>query len=232
MTPSFHRFPHTPHLVWLGEGSTRVDKALTDEEAAAFIAREVVVEEKIDGANLGLSTDEDCNLRAQNRGSWLSKDNAPPQFHSLWSWLAPRREGLLEALWPNLVLFGEWCVAVHSVKYDALPDWFLGFDVFDRAAGRYWSTVRRDKLLRQLRLHGVPLLTRGHFKVAELMAQMAISRVGADPMEGVYVRAESEQWLRSRAKLVRAEFVQAINSHWSRGPMRRNRLDPSAWSDC
>ena len=229
MMHSFFRFPHTPHLAWLAEGNPRADKVLSKTEAAAFLVHDLVIEEKIDGANLGLSTDGDGELRAQNRGSWLSPDSAHAQFKSLWSWIAPRREQLIDALWPDLVLFGEWCVAVHSVSYDALPDWFLGFDVLDRSVDRFWSTRRRDELLGQLRLHSVPQLGRGRFVIDELNALMTTSRVGSNPMEGIYIRAESETWLKSRAKLVRAEFVQTIDSHWSKGPLRRNHLADSKW---
>ena len=49
----FFRFPHTPHLAWLGQGAPRDDKVLTPAEARALLTDAVVVEEKLDGANLG-----------------------------------------------------------------------------------------------------------------------------------------------------------------------------------
>jgi hypothetical protein len=55
----FYRFPHTPHLSWLGEGTPRDDKVLPPTEAKALLAGEVVVEEKRDGANPGLSLGSD-----------------------------------------------------------------------------------------------------------------------------------------------------------------------------
>ena len=230
MPHTFHRFPHTPHLAWLGGGTPRADKVLSSDEAAAFLSQQIVVEEKIDGANLGLSTNEDGELLVQNRGSWLSPDSAHPQFRSLWTWLAPRREALVDALWPNLMLFGEWCAIVHSVSYNALPDWFLGFDLFDRSVGRFWSTRRSDELLNPLGIRRVPCLGSGRFTIDDLVDLMTTSHVGDHPMEGVYVRAESENWLEVRAKLVRPEFVQAIGEHWSRGPLRRNELARQEWS--
>ncbi|MCK5796321.1 MAG: RNA ligase family protein [Deltaproteobacteria bacterium] len=225
----FHRFPHTPHLAWLGKGVPREDKVLSRGDATTLFSQELVVEEKIDGANLGFSVDDDGVLLAQNRGSWLSPDACHPQFRSLWPWLAPRRDALIDALWPDLMLFGEWCAAVHSVEYDALPDWFLGFDVFDRSQGHFWSTRRRDALLNRLGLRVVPNLGRGRFDLGSLTELMATSQVGSVPMEGVYVRTESASWLQKRAKLVRPEFVQNIEAHWSSAPMRRNRLLLAAW---
>ncbi|HMM73809.1 MAG TPA: RNA ligase family protein, partial [Rhodocyclaceae bacterium] len=64
----FFRFPHTPHLAWLGPDAPRDDKVLAPAEARALLSGEVVVEEKLDGANLGLSLAPDGSLRAQNRG--------------------------------------------------------------------------------------------------------------------------------------------------------------------
>lgn len=44
-------------------------------------------------------------------------------------------------------------------------------------------------------------------------------------MEGIVIRRDSEHWNEQRAKLVRAEFVQSIEEHWSRRPLEWNRVD-------
>jgi len=225
----FFRFPHTHHLAWLGTGQPRDDKVLSAAEAQALLAGEVVVEEKVDGANIGFSTTEEGEVRVQNRGSYLDRSHAHPQFRPLWSWLPARASALADALWPNLMLFGEWCYAVHSVAYDRLPDWFLGFDVYDREADQFWDSVRRDALLRELSLHHVPRLAEGRFSIARLeQLLLGTSRVGEGPIEGVVVRQESGGFATARAKLVRAEFAQAIEEHWARGPLRSNKLAEGA----
>ncbi len=224
----FFRYPRTPHLAWLGDGQPRGDKVLPAHDAEAMLSGEVVVEEKIDGANLGLSVSEDGELRAQNRGSYLAPGRAHPQFRPLWSWLAPRESALVDALWPDLVLFGEWCYAVHSVRYDRLPDWFLGFDVYDRASGRFWDTARRNDLLATLDLSSVPRLAAGRFTLDDLVALFGPSRLGSVPMEGVVVRREADGWTTARAKLVRPAFIQHIDTHWAKGPLQRNRLAADA----
>lgn len=220
----FFRFPHTPHLAWLGEGTPRDDKVLAPDEAAELLSGEVVVEEKLDGANLGISVGEDGVMRVQNRGTYLTRDNAHPQFRPLFDWLETRRVELEDALFPSLMLFGEWCVAVHSVRYSQLPDWFLAFDVYDREAGRFWSTQRRNALVDRLGLARVPQVARGRFDLPGLEALMGDSRFTDDPAEGLYIRRESEEWLEGRAKLVRAAFTQAIGEHWSRRSIERNAL--------
>lgn len=220
----FFRFPHTPHVAWLGSGQPRDDKLLAPGEVAELLTGPVVVEEKVDGANLGFSTTEDGELRAQNRGSCLKPEAAHAQFRPLWSWLGVHADDLVDALWPDLMLFGEWCHAVHSVRYDRLPDWFLGFDVYDRSEARFWDTSRRDALLASLGLHAVPRLAAGPFDVAELRGLLGPSRLGHGPMEGLVVRRQQDGWTTARAKLVSAEFTQAIDAHWSRGRLVHNRL--------
>jgi hypothetical protein len=225
----FFRFPHTPHLAWLGDGQPRDDKVLPPDEAEALLSGEVVVEEKVDGANIGFSAGADGKLRVQSRGSYLDPDHAHPQFRPLWAWLGAREAALVDALGSDRILFGEWCYAVHSVVYERLPDWFLGFDVYDRSAGKFWDTSRRDALLATLRLHPAPRIARGHFTVEAVERMLASeSRVGDGAIEGLVVRRESGGFTTARAKLVRAEFARAIDEHWSRGPLRRNELAEGA----
>lgn len=223
MTELF-RFPRTPHLAWLGEGRPRGDKVLSPEEASELLAGEVVVEEKVDGANLGFSVDEHGTLRAQNRGSYLDLADPRGQWKPLPRWLAPRRDALAAALFPDLILFGEWCYAVHSVRYTRLPDWFLAFDVYDRARREFWSADRRDALAAELGLAVVPRLGVGRYDLAALRAMLGRSALTDGPAEGLYVRREAEGRLVARAKLVRAEFVQVIDVHWSKRALEPNRL--------
>ena len=129
---TFVRFPHTLHLAWLAPGKPCDDKVLTPSEARALLAHDVIVEEKVDGADVGLPVDDQGTLRVQSRGSYVLS------------------HALADALGPDLVLFGEWCYATHSVRYTGLPDWLLAFDVYDRSREAFWSVIRRDQLAKQL----------------------------------------------------------------------------------
>ncbi len=217
------KFPHTPHLLWLARTPCREDKVLSPEEVRTFIDGEVIVEEKVDGTNVGFSLDEQGVLRVQSRGNYLAR-GSHPQFQPLWPWLDTRRQPLTEALRPGLILYGEWCFAVHSVRYERLPDWFLGFDVFERASGRFWSSGRRDPWLCRLGLTAVPRLGQGRFSTEQLVSLIGTSLLSAGLMEGVYLRRERGDWLEQRAKIVRAEFVEGIDKHWSAGALEKNAL--------
>jgi ATP-dependent RNA circularization protein (DNA/RNA ligase family) len=228
MTREFFRFPHTPHITWLGNGSPRDDKVLAPSEAEALLAGNVVVEEKLDGANLGISIGPDGTPRAQNRGQYLIAPYVG-QFEHLAQWIATREDSLFDALGGDLILFGEWCAARHSVAYDALPDWFLVFDVYDRPCGRFWSTARRNSLAQDLGLSTVPGLLRGQTSIAKLerLARTTRSQFRSGPIEGIVIRQESDQWLTTRAKLVSPAFVQNIQQHWRHGIIAWNRLQAS-----
>jgi len=228
---AFFRFPHTPHLAWLGEGQPRDDKVLAPHEIASLLAGEIVVEEKIDGANVGLSVSADGDIVAQNRGGYLARSHCHDQFRPLWPWLDRHGDALFDALGESLVLFGEWCYACHSVPYDRLPDWFLCFDVYDRGSQRFWSADRRDSLLGSMGIEPTPRVTRGRFTIRQLEGLIGSSLVGTGDMEGLVVRSEVDGFVKARAKLVAAQFTQQIDSHWSGRPVRPNSLAPgvSAW---
>lgn len=225
----FFRFPHTPHLAWLGADVPRDDKVLDPAEAKALLAGSVLVEEKLDGANLGLSLADDGELRAQNRGQYLQEPHAG-QFSRLPAWLAQHAETIRSVLRPELLLFGEWCAARHSLDYVALPDWFLLFDVYDRRAGKFWSSVRRNALAEQAGLKLVPQVFSGHTSVKALIkhVQNTSSHYRNGPLEGLVIRRESAEWCEARAKIVRADFTQAIQQHWRKRAIEWNRMDFNA----
>lgn len=222
---NFFRFPHTPHIAWLGEGVPREDKVLAPDEVATLLSRPVVVEEKLDGANLGFSIDAEGRLRAQNRGQYLIEPQTG-QFQRLPEWMALHEAELVGALGRELIAFGEWCAARHSLDYHALPDWWLLFDIYDRKEGRFWSTQRRDTLASALGLATVLRLAEGRQTVDKLVEGVehwkSCYREGG--LEGVVVRREDADWLLARGKLVRADFTQSIDSHWRSRKLEWNQV--------
>nr|WP_246545470.1 RNA ligase family protein [Pelotalea chapellei] len=199
---------------------------MTASEVNALLAHEIVVEEKLDGANLGISISPEGVLRTQNRGQYLVEPHAG-QFKELSSWLKPREEALFEVLGEHLILFGEWCAARHSLEYDRLSDWLLVFDIYDRQEQRFWKSARRNALADQLGLKVVPKVFCGKATV-ELLKELLHKHSSSfrnGPMEGIVVRYESGDWLCERAKLVRSDFTQAIGEHWRNRKIEWNRLD-------
>ena len=223
MKDDFFKFPSTPHLTLPDGLEVRDEKLLSESERDAFLQHELVVEEKVDGANLGISFDVDGNIRTQNRGSYLSLPWSG-QWKKLGEWLFPRTNALFDYLTDRYILFGEWCYARHSVPYDRLPDWFLAFDIYDKRASGFLSCNERDAFLQKMSISQVPRIARGHFTLQGIPKLLSQSELGSEPAEGLYLRHDQGEQLLQRAKLVRPAFIQSIEGHWSDSEIVPNRL--------
>ncbi len=212
-----------PHLIRSDGLDIRSEKLLSESEREVFLRHELVVEEKIDGANLGISFDVEGNMRAQNRGSYLTFPGSG-QWKKLGEWLIPRTNALFDQLADRYILFGEWCYARHSVPYDRLPDWFLGFDLYDKRASRFLSCSRRDEFLQKMSIAQVPIIARGHFTLRDIPHLLSQSKFGSEQAEGLCFRFDQGERLVQRAKLVRPAFIQSIGQHWSQSQIQPNRL--------
>jgi hypothetical protein len=219
----FFKFPTTPHLTLPGAFDIREDKVMSESQRNEFLGNDLIVEEKVDGANLGISFDSDGNSRIQNRGSYLSLPGEG-QWKKLGDWLTSRTDIFFERLTDRYIFFGEWCYARHSVFYDRLPDWFLGFDLYDKQVGRFLSAGRRDDFLQSMPIAQVPTIAQGRFDFMDLEKLLSHSKIGDQPAEGIYLRFDQGGWLAQRAKLVQPSFIQSMEGHWSRSIIKPNRL--------
>jgi len=223
MKEDFFKFPSTPHLALLGDIDVRGDKVMSASEQNEFLRHELVIEEKVDGANLGISFDEDGELRVQNRGKYLHFSDKG-QWKKLFEWLTPHQELLFDQLSDRYILFGEWCYAQHSVVYTRLPDWFLGFDIYDKLTARFFSCNHRNRMFHAIGISQVPLVAIGHFTLAKLCAHLSQSHFSDSLSEGLYLRFNQGDCLVQRAKLVRPAFIQSVEQHWSRSGIKPNFL--------
>jgi len=119
-----------------------------------------VVEEKLDGANAGISTSEDLDLRLQSRGHFLTGGAREAQFNLLKEWTAIHEAEILERIEDRYEIFGEWTFARHTQFYDRLPHFFHEFDIWDRKEEIWLSTERRHALLDGSPFLSVPVLDR------------------------------------------------------------------------
>ena len=100
--------------------------------------------------------------------------------------------------------------------------------IYDRSKRHFWSTSRRNARASEAGLSTVPRVSSGRTTLAALkqLVMDTPSRYRAGlPLEGVVVRRESAEWCEARAKLVRPDFAQAIDTHWSKRTIDWNRVD-------
>ncbi|MFL5802618.1 MAG: RNA ligase family protein [Roseiflexaceae bacterium] len=122
-----------------------------DPQAAPFAelaSRYLVVEEKMDGANCGLSFDASGRLHLQSRGHYLTGGPRERQFELLKSWAARYAADLWALLGDRYVLYGEWLYGKHSIFYTDLPHYLLEFDIYDTHEDIFLATEQRRRLLR------------------------------------------------------------------------------------
>ena len=247
MSSDFIKFPRTPHLVGskLGEG----DEDLSKIPFEHIFSKHIVIEEKIDGANCGISFDSTGKLLLQNRGHYFYGGYKERHYDLFKRWAHQNSALLYSVLSSRYVMFGEWMYAKHTVFYDALPDYFMEFDVYDKERGVFLDTESRRAITSALPVCSVPVLAEGEFKSKEsilkyLSRSLYITdshldtlvkiaeREGADvatvlsetdpstDMEGLYIKIEKDGIVEERVKFVRSSYVQCAKEATSRWQSR------------
>jgi hypothetical protein len=231
------KYPRTQHII-----DSRLQPGDEGFIAAGFEAiagRHVVVEEKLDGANAAISFDVGGNLLLQSRGHYLTGGTAERHFALMKSWAY----GLRDALWPVLgsrfVMYGEWLYAKHTIFYDALPHYFMEFDILDRETEAFLGTPERRRMLAALPITPVPVLHEGTITSPEALIALvgpslykserwrekleAAAQVPphrpemvmrqtdlTDLAEGLYIKVEEEGRVVGRYKYVRHDFLTRV----------------------
>ena len=233
------KYPRTPHL----EGSRLQpgDEDLSQLSFSEILGRNIVIEEKIDGANTAISFDSDGGLRLQSRGHFLTGGWRERHYNLLKQWATVQRARLWDALGDRYIMYGEWLYAKHSIYYDALPHYFMEFDILDRCTGRFLDTPGRRAITDGLPVRSAAVLGQGvytdparvlsllgdsNYITADHIAHLraAAEREGLDPdricretdsrrlMEGLYIKAEEGGEVTLRVKYVRNTFLQVVEA--------------------
>lgn len=236
---SFFKFPRTPHLC--GSTGTDDDRQLSRPASARLIAdSSLVVEEKLDGTNVGVHFTAGGRMVLQCRGHELT-EGMHPQYDLFKQWTLVQRPRLEARLETRFILYGEWLYAQHTLHYRALPHYFFALDVYDQDTGRFLDHDARLRRLAGTGLPTVPVLHRGPATLPTLRALLrpsAFASTFEHPetgraeawMEGLYLRTEAGGVVTARAKLVRPEFVAKLqrDERWRHRPMILNELAPGA----
>ncbi len=237
------KYPRTQHLQ--GSRLQEGDEDLSQVPFSEILGKNIVIEEKIDGANSAISFDGNGELLLQSRGHYLNGGHFERHYNLMKQWANVNRDIFYSVLGCRYIMYGEWMYAKHTVFYDALPDYFMEFDIFDREKGIFLDTDSRMVLTKKMKIvHSVPVLARGIFNSKksilaylgnsnyitenhlEVLARLS-EKQGlnverqlneTDPsltMEGLYIKVEDGGEVVQRVKYVRNSFYQCVNASQS-----------------
>jgi RNA ligase len=232
-----YKYPRTHHIQ--GSRLQPGDEDLNSIPFGTIQHKYVVVEEKVDGANAAISFTADAQILLQSRGHYLTGGAREKHFNLFKQWANTHAIAFWEVLGSRYILFGEWLYAKHTVFYDALPHYFLEYDVLDLQEKVFLSTSSRKRLLAGLPMVAVPVLFAGkiesyqqllgmlgksHYQTSAYLErfQAICEEKGLDVvrslkqtdqsflMEGLYIKVETEDVVTERYKYVRSSFLTTI----------------------
>jgi len=206
---TFQKYPRTLHLPF-SQGVSSDDKVLRD--LTPFEGEDVVATLKMDGENTSLYT----------RG--FHARSLDGRHHPSRDWLKAYHSTFAHDIPEGWRICGENLYARHSIAYEALPSYFMGFSVWnERNQALSWDDTLEFFAL--LGITPVPQLYRGPFDAA-LFERMARSW-NTERDEGFVVRKAGsiryEDFSSSVAKWVRPAHVQT-NEHWMHAAIVPNKL--------
>lgn len=139
------------------------------------------------------------------------------RHHPSRNWLAQWHAGIGYQIPTNFRICGENLYARHSIPYDRLPSYFLGFSVWCSDAQSNWalSWDETQEWFELLGIHSVPVLYRGQFNVRVI--DDIIRSLDTTRQEGFVIRIADEfdynNFGTSVAKWVRKQHV-TTDVHW------------------
>jgi hypothetical protein len=216
-------YPRIAHLV-AGRG-TGDDRVLEPGQLRELLAKRLMVEEKLDGANVVLWSAHhrvECSLRsgpgAMDRAGQLGR---------LRAWIAERTDALRGLLADGRVLYAEWLYLTHTVRYTSLPDYFIALDLRS-ADGSFLTPDGRTEACSAVDLQVPPEIWRGTPSgMPTIEALLVQSRWSAESAEGLIIRTIDGSEPRI-AKLLRPGFHPLKDRDWKKTRPRNALADREA----
>jgi len=212
-------YPRVPHL-FATAGVNREDAVLTKAGARALLGSPVLVEEKLDGANVVIWINGHGAIEVAGRAGPNARDRSR-QLGPLRQWALTRADAFRKLLGGGRVLYGEWLWFAHGVYYDGPPAWLIALDLFNGETG-WLAPEERDAHCREVGLCVPPRLGAGLFEdTAALDALLGPARYGTDLAEGLIVRAlRPAAAVPPVAKYVASGYRPRTNDDWRAGALR------------
>lgn len=213
--PDFGRMLHLPH-----QPNCDRDDLVATEEAASAIFRThdiCVVEEKIDGSQVGLALPEGGVPFVRNKNHVLNKGygrkrtNAKMQYAPLWNWVTEHAGcfDFLEGYFGETVgVYGEWIYAEHTLRYDLAPADFVAYQIYSPGLSDFVDPYEARAALGEAGFVLPPLLGVRVSSYEDLvaLANQPSPWSSRDVREGVVVKYGDGERLLGQFKMRRASF--------------------------
>lgn len=209
MNSNLYKYPSTPHLpssMGLQRNDTRI---LTLDN---LIGREILITEKMDGENTTMYRD---HIHARSLDS---------RHHPSRDWVKNFWSNIRQDIPEGWRICGENVYAQHSIVYNSLSSYFMGFSVWDDN-NRCLSWYDTLDIFEILNIEPVPEIYRGNFDF-KILANIE-NNFDTKNKEGFVVRVidsfDYSDFSTHVAKWVRKGHVQT-DQHWMHEKVRPNTL--------
>lgn len=204
-------YPRIPHLAKSISNMTHDDITINHD---IIFPLECWVQEKIDGANMGISWTDGPVLRNRNhilKKGYIDKDTpAKLQFRPAWNWLHKHEDEIKwisEACYSPITIYGEWLYAKHSLEYDLLPDLFIAYDIYSVEDHKFLAPNVMESLLKQT---DICFVKSNKIAVNSLDEIVKMSEMKSDYRngiaEGIVLKTSNDKFIIDAYKVVNNKF--------------------------
>lgn len=208
-------FPRTPHLpvYSVPQGDVRASHS----EARTIFTQYLNIEEKVDGASVGITLDNHGDPIIRNRDhvlrkGYLKDTPAKRQFRPLWEWFYENREKFQTLNHHGrFSVYGDWMWMQHGLEYDSLPDWFIAYDLYDQDEHQFIAPPKARCLLISMGFTVPKLFDESPSTYEDLIP---LTQTPGDwtknheRVEGLYLKTYDDRFVTGRFKMVRPDFLQ------------------------
>lgn len=208
ISPDYQRIPHFNRQI---SQMTHDDIEL---ELPVEFPLECWIQEKVDGANMGVSWTSGPVLRNRNhilKKGYIEKDTpAKLQFRPAWNWLHAHNSDIQKVsklLETPVTIYGEWLFAKHSILYDKLPDLFLAYDIWSVEDSQFFSPQIVQEVLSQT---GIQFIKPQKVTLTSISDVIKFSEMKSQfrngLAEGIVVKTSEGRFLKDTWKVVNKHF--------------------------
>ena len=215
--PTIMKYPRTLYLSFSPSKDNKDVRKDGLFDLNNFIGKDLIITEKMDGSNCQM----DCNHIAARNGY----DAKHPSF----AMAKAIHNTIKDCIPSNIIVFGEWLYATHSIYYNNLNGYYQVFACYNKDTDTWLGIDDVWKIADKLRLPQVPqviiLNPCNNIKLLQEVIKWEGDRVIASGSEGIVIRncSEFSDFKTNVAKYVRANHVQT-DEHWSKKAIERNLL--------